>query len=276
MRLVKQFLDFYINSYMHVSFAAFCLTKITLLEFDIKENISPLFVLFATLISYNFIRYYDTSKIYVSFVGWVKIYKRELFLLNLIGLIFLIILILKLKPEALLFLIPFAFATIFYVVPFTSKNKNLRDISGLKLFLITISWAGVTVIFPIINNDYLFTKEMWIIFFQRFIFLFAVTIPFDIRDLKYDTPEMKTIPQSIGVKKSKLLGSVLLLIFFLLDFTRFSVFDNSIFTTILITVTSLVLLNLYTKNMSKYYTSFWMESLPIFWFLLSLAVDMLK
>ncbi len=275
MGLLKRFFDFYINSYIHVSIAAFCLTKITLLQFGITENISPLFVLFATLISYNFIRYYDSSKTYVSFIGWVKIHKMELFLLNLISLIFLIILTLKLKSKALLLLIPFALVTIFYVVPFTSKNKNLRDISGLKLFLITISWAGVTVLFPMINNNYLFTKDVWIIFFQRIIFLFAVTIPFDIRDLKYDTPEMKTIPQSIGIKKSKLLGSVLLLIFFLLDFTHFSVFEHSILTTSLITIISLVLLNFYTENINKYYTSFWMESLPIFWFLLSLAVNIL-
>ncbi|MCD6544919.1 MAG: hypothetical protein J7K34_10480 [Flavobacteriaceae bacterium] len=183
-------------------------------------------------------------------------------------MIFLIVLTLKLKYQALLFLIPFALATIFYVIPFTLQNKNLRDIAGLKLFLITISWAGVTVLFPIMNNDFLLTKDVWIIFFQRFLFLFAVTIPFDIRDLKYDTPEMKTIPQIIGVKKSKLLGSILLLVFYLLDFFRFSTFENSVLTTILITVLSLILLNLSTENKSKYYTSFWMESLPIIWFLL--------
>ncbi len=239
-----------------------------MIEFGIQENISPLFALFATFISYNFIRYYDSSKIYITFTGWLKTHKIELFLLNLVSLIFLIVLTLKLRTEALFLLIPFTLATIFYVVPFTPQNKNLRDISGLKLILITISWAGVTVLFPIINNDYLLTKDVWVTFFQRFIFLFAVTIPFDIRDLKYDTPEKKTIPQIIGVKKSKLLGSFLLLIFYLLDFFRFSGFENSVIITALITVLSLILLNLSTENRSKYYTSFWTESLPILWFLL--------
>ena len=266
---LKRFFEFYINSYMHVSIAAFCLTKITLIEFGIHENTSPLFTLFATLISYNFIRSYDSSKVYITFAGWVKVHKIELFLLNLISLIFLIVLTLKLKYQAFLFLIPFALATLFYVIPITLQNKNLRDIAGLKLFLITISWAGVTVLFPIVNNDFLFTKDVWVTFFQRFLFLFAVTIPFDIRDLKYDTPEMKTIPQIIGVKKSKLLGSILLLVFYLLDFFRFSTFENSVITTTLITVLSLIFLNLYTENKSKYYTSFWMESLPIIWFLLT-------
>ena len=268
MIFLKRFFEFYINSYIHVSIAAFCLTKITLIEFGIQENISPLFALFATFISYNFIRYYDSSKIYITFAGWLKTHKIELFLLNLVSLIFLIVLTLKLRTEALFLLIPFTLATIFYVVPFTPQNKNLRDISGLKLILITISWAGVTVLFPIMNNEYLLTKDVWIVFIQRVIFLFAVTIPFDIRDLKHDTPEMKTIPQIIGVKKSKLLGSFLLLIFYLLDFFRFSGFENSVIITALITVLSLILLNLSTENRSKYYTSFWMESLPILWFLL--------
>ena len=273
MFFLKKFFDFYINSYIHVSIAAFCLTKITLLEFGIHENTSPLFALFATLVSYNFIRYYDISKINMSFANWVKVYKLELFLLNLVSLIFLILLTLKLNSQALFLLIPFALVTFFYVVPFTPKNKNLRTISGLKLFLITISWAGVTVLFPIVNNEYLLTKDVWIVFFQRFIFLFAVTIPFDIRDLKYDIPEMKTLPQTIGIKRSKLLGSALLLVFYLMDFLRFSVFENSVLITTLTTALSLILLNLFTEKKSKYYTSFWIEALPVFWFLLIVLLN---
>ena len=272
MDLIKRFFDFYVNSYIHVSIAAFCLTKITLLEFGITENTSPLFVLFATFISYNFIRYFDISKDYISFTSFVKIYKIELLLLNLVSFIFLIIFTLKLKTVAIFLLIPFALATFFYVVPFTPKNKNLRDISRLKLFLIAISWGGITVLFPIINNDYLLTKDVWFVFFQRFIFLFSITIPFDIRDLKHDTPEIKTLPQTIGIKKSKLLGSVLLLIFFLSDFIRFSIFENSVTITSLLTILSFVLLNIANENRSKYYTSFWIEAAPIFWYFLIILI----
>ena len=267
MQFLKRLLDFYIYSNIHVSFAAYCLTKITLLEFGLKENISPLFIFFATLVSYNFIRYYNISKINTAFSNWIKSHKIHLILLNLISLIFLIILAFKLELEAYFLLIPFALATFFYVVPFTSKNKNLRNTTGLKLFLITISWAGVTVLFPIINNDYLFTKDVWLMFFQRFIFLFAITIPFDIRDLNFDIPEIKTLPQIIGSKKSKYFGSILLLVFFLSEFFSPSIFENSELITLLITVLSLVLLNLYTESKNKYYTSFWVEAIPIFWFL---------
>ena len=272
MGLLKRVFDFYIDSYMHVSIAAFCLTKITLLEFGITENTSPLFVLFATFISYNFIRYYDILKGLTPFVSWMKSHKIELFLLNLISYIFLVIFALKLRYEALFFLIPFALATIFYVVPFTSHNKNLRNISGLKLFLIAISWAGVTVLFPIINNEYLLTKDVWFVFFQRFVFLFAVTIPFDIRDLTYDIPELKTLPQTIGLKKSKLLGSAFLLIFFISDFFRFSIFENSVTITSILTILSFVLLNIVNENRSKYYTSFWIEAIPLFWYLLIILI----
>ena len=268
MQFLKRLLDFYIYSNVHVSFAAYCLTKITLLEFGLKENISPLFVFFATLVSYNFIRYYSISKINIAFANWIKSHKIYLFLLNLFSLIFLIPLTFNLKLESYLLLIPFALATFFYVVPFTSKNKNLRNTTGLKLFLITISWAGVTVLFPIINNDYLFTKDVWLVFFQRFIFLFAITIPFDIRDLNFDVPEIKTLPQIIGLNKSKYLGSILLLIFFISEIFSPSIFDNSVLITLLITILSLVLLNLSTESKNKYYTSFWVEAIPIFWFLI--------
>ena len=268
MQFIKRLLDFYIYSNIHVSIAAYCLTKITLLEFGLNENISPLFVFFATLVSYNFIRYYNILKINIVFAKWIKSNKLQLFLLNLVSLIFLIILIFKLQLQAYFILIPFALATFFYVVPFNSQNINLRNIAGLKLFLITISWAGVTVLFPIINNEYLFTKDVWLVFFQRFIFLFAITIPFDIRDLNFDIPEIRTLPQIIGLKKSKYLGSILLLIFFISEHFSFSIFKNSLLITSMITIISLVLLNLSTEHKSNYYTSFWVEAVPIFWLLI--------
>ena len=47
----------------------------------------------------------------------------------------------------------------------------------------------------------------------HYIYVLAVTIPFDIRDLKHDIPEQRTIPQVVGVRVSKFISIVLLLCF---------------------------------------------------------------
>ncbi len=42
---------------------------------------------------------------------------------------------------------------------------------------------------------------------QRVLLVLAFLIPFEIRDLAYDKPELKTIPQRIGVTQTKIFGS---------------------------------------------------------------------
>lgn len=76
------------------------------------------------------------------------------------------------------------------------KNLHLlRNIPGLKLFLIAFSWAGITVLFPLIQNYMSIRITDWITFIQRFLFVLVITIPFDIRDINYDNNELKTLPQ---------------------------------------------------------------------------------
>jgi 4-hydroxybenzoate polyprenyltransferase len=43
---------------------------------------------------------------------------------------------------------------------------------------------------------------------EKFAFLVAITIPFDIRDMHYDDPGQKTIPQLFGLNKARALAIV--------------------------------------------------------------------
>ena len=44
-------------------------------------------------------------------------------------------------------------------------------------------------------------------------------LPFEIRDMQYDSLKLSTIPQRIGVMKTKIIG-VFMLLFFLLEFFK--------------------------------------------------------
>ena len=91
------------------------------------------------------------------------------------------------------------------------RGKNMRQIPHLKIHLISISWVAVVIVFPSINES----KYEALIgsAIAHYLYVLAVTIPFDIRDLKYDMPEQRTIPQVVGVNASKLISIVLLLCF---------------------------------------------------------------
>ena len=84
MDILKRFFDFYIFSNIHVALAAFCLTKITLIENEIESNLLPFFVLFSTIVSYNLIRFYNVSENKIWFAVFIKKNKN-----TLLGLIFL-------------------------------------------------------------------------------------------------------------------------------------------------------------------------------------------
>jgi hypothetical protein len=74
---------------------------------------------------------------------------------------------------------------------------------------------------------------------------------------------MKTLPQRFGIFKTKLLGIVLLFPFVLLDFFKEKI-EISTFAIAIITALFIGFTNL---KRDKYYTSFWVESVPILWWL---------
>ena len=105
-----------------------------------------------------------------------------------------------------------------YVLPFLKNKKRLRDFDHIKIFLIAIVWAWVTVILPALEIGKGLAIETWLMSIERALFIFAITLPFDIRDLKVDAhSEVKTIPAVIGIKKTKWLGVGVLILAFLLS-----------------------------------------------------------
>ena len=267
MSILKRLFSYYVFSNIHVSIAAFCLVKITLTDYEISDNTIPYFVLISTLVSYNFIRFYQIDDIDKSVSKWIISNKKSLILLNVVALMLLMVLTFKIKLADVLILIPFVFATVFYVVPLSKKKKNLRSIASLKLFLIAFSWAGITVLLPLIHHDISISLNGWVVFVQRFLIMIALAIPFDIRDFKFDKEEIRTLPQTIGVKKSKYLGSAVLLLFFALEFLRNSN-DPTLISAFIVTISSFLLLIFAKKDQNRNYTSFWVEAIPVYWYLI--------
>src|SRR5258708_21742157 len=101
------------------------------------------------------------------------------------------------------------------VLRFKGKRKRLREISYLKIITVAMMWSLLTVILPM--QEYSFhiaSKLAVIIFIERFLFVYSITIPFEIRDMKQELRYgVRTIPVIHGIKTSKRLGYVLLLLF---------------------------------------------------------------
>ena len=146
-------------------------------------------------------------------------------------------------------------------------NKS-RNWAGVKIYIVALCWVGVTLVLPILNAEIPITFDFYLICLRRFIFIFILILIFEIIDLQFDDPHLQTVPQQIGVKRTKILGYVLLLVFCGLEIFNINVnFSSSVLQLILIFVIA-IFLTFANEKRSKYYTSFWVESVPILWWLL--------
>ncbi|MEO6884478.1 MAG: UbiA family prenyltransferase [Bacteroidia bacterium] len=137
-----------------------------------------------------------------------KIAFRFVFFFALAGEIFS--LIYYINWMTFLCLIPIGGISFGYTVPFIKTKRGwirLRDIRGLKIFLITLVLGLVTVVLPVVayaNLSALLRPEIIFIFIRRMLFIFAITIPFDIRDVDYDRQNnIETLPVLFGIPRAK-------------------------------------------------------------------------
>ena len=271
MQVLKKIVDFYIFSNIHVALAGFSITKITLINFGISNNLTPLFVAFSILISYNFIRYYEIKKNKLIWLeSWFFTNTQKIVVLTILAALGLgyILVFTDFNLKSLTILFPFAFMTLFYAVPLFKIGKteiSFRNFPVIKIFSIAISWAGISVFFPLDEGGYQFTSVVYLEFFQRILFLFAIIIPFDIRDVNVDLKSLRTLPQILGITNSKILGTLLLFGFFLLEIFKENFTYFGLLIVLIVSFISGLFLWFSSTDRSRYYTSFWVESIPIIW-----------
>jgi len=134
-------------------------------------------------------------------------------------------------------------------------------------------WAGATVLLPIMAVGRVITWDVGVEILQRFILVLVLLMPFEIRDLKYDSPELKTILQRYGTTRTKDIAIIGALMFFLLTFLKkevdvMEVVGKGIFFLVLA-----MLLLLTKREQSRYFASFWVEALPIFWWIVMVGLE---
>lgn len=100
-----------------------------------------------------------------------------------------------------------------YVIPVGKSGKRLRDLHFLKIFLIAVVWAWITVWLPAAEAGRGFERSVLLMALERAAFIFAITLPFDVRDLMIDRhAHVKTLPSVMGIPLTVALSLFLLLL----------------------------------------------------------------
>ena len=268
----KLLFDYYINSSLHVSFCVICyIISINLIN-QIQVNWEDIaFVFFTTFFSYNFIKF---NELLTSTNKPVSILLKSFFLKALISLVISLYLFFNLSSSKQIFVVIISIVTVLYTIPLISKY-TLRDNPILKIWTVAFCWTMLIVIFPFFGV----LDFVNIVYYSLLIFCLvtAQMIPFEIRDMLKDKDLVKTIIHNYGIKYSKNIGYFVLIIALL--FTMITgyllenlVFKNSILIIILITA---ILVNFSREKQNKYYSSFIVESVPIYWLIVEIGLQIL-
>jgi hypothetical protein len=266
MKFLKQILDFYLNSSIHVALSCCALVCVTFHVFHIQyDEAMALFVFFGTIVGYNFVKYDALVRVKRNPVG------TQLKLISVLSFISVILVgyyFFHLKRITQIVSFGIFAITALYTLPFFPNRKNARNWAGVKIYIVALCWVGATLVLPLINAEIPFTSDFFIKCLQRFILVFVLILVFEIIDLANDDPHLQTVPQTIGVKRTKILGFLLLIPFWGLEVFISTFNYHDAFINLIMVVILMLFIVFATPNRSKYYTSFWVESVPVFWWLM--------
>lgn len=262
--MLKKIVDLYIDSSLHVALSAAVLCYVTGVYFNLEPPLYLTGCLFCgSVVGYNFIKYAPLAPNFISVKGP---YLRGMQVFS--GLNFLVALyfIRNFSFQAFLCTLVIGVLVFFYVFPIHRLRGSIRNIRGLKVYVVALVWALATVILPAVETGLKPDGDLLFETFRRVLFILAITIPFEIRDLELDQPGLHTIPQQIGVRGAKLLGYCLLLLFWILGILMGGeLVGRRWMAEGVLVVVSLVLLSGSGRSQHPFYSGLIVESLPMLW-----------
>ena len=252
MRIWRTLFNFYIDASVHVALAIMCLVYVTDFTNGICRHIVyPSCVFFGTIVAYNFLKY-------VELIAIKRVFTQKTIAVigfTLISFLAFLFFFFWLKRSIQIQIIVAALLVLVY--PF------LRKQGWLKMFLVSVVITIVSVYIPFYLKKPI-VMDYYITLIQRFLFVTSLMIPFEIYDSQLDGKQLNTLPQRFGIRKSKLFGIALLVPFIVMEFLKESVS----LTVVPIGLLTVLAINFTQLKRSKYYTSFWVESIPVVWLVL--------
>ena len=265
-RLIK----FLVNSNIWVAIAVVSLCYLGVEQAPVLPMSFLAFVFFATIFAYSYMRlvqYHGFSQLVLGSLSpqaWITL------IYSLFSGFFTLFFLREIyKPGILGVLLVPVLVSFLYPITFQRADKgftSLRVIPGLKLFLISLTWSYVTVLLPQVLygqiNSLTFTE-----FVFRIVFIAALVIPFDIRDLAHDDPGMQTLPQVMGYKKARELAAFGIFIYQLWLLFKVFLFDADLWMSLAQLAAievGAILIRKATPEKPDTYFSFWIEAIPIF------------
>jgi 4-hydroxybenzoate polyprenyltransferase len=217
MRYLRAIFDFLLYTNLWLAAAALAMAAQTQLLLSGRMHPTPLlgFVFFSTLLLYAIHRLVGLKKLggapSIGRYEKIAVFKKALNALVPAAAALACFWFLELHTSVKLAAIWPSLIALAYVIPLW-RGRRLRDLHYIKIFLIAAAWSWITVYLPAVELGMRKNIPMLAIALERLFFIFALTLPFDIRDLDADRRDgVKTIPGRLGIRRTKWLALACLL-----------------------------------------------------------------
>lgn len=269
---MNSLIRFFINSNIWVAFCVvgFALSSEKLLAAtNFKLSI---FVFFATILTYNFHRIIRIRKGYEhDHKDWQKKNKKTVSFLMFLSVLVSAHYFLSFKLITQYVILIAAIISFLYPL-------LLRQFPFAKIFVIAFVWTISTFLLVVVENNILISQNIIWHFTSRFLLVFAITIPFDIRDLNHDSKNIITIPSFFGVKRAKIIAVFALFVCVIISFFQFFKSDLSLPNLLaligLYVLTFIFIQKSDVKKRERYF-SFWGESLALCGYFLLVVAELI-
>ncbi len=211
--MLKRLIRFYVYSNLHISATAALFVWTSFIIIDISAN--PFYILFifsGTFLIYSLHRIIGPDQMeqplrsqrYLIFDVNKKVTYLILFMITFLAIWAMYNLIYIYR----LYLLAPVIISLFYILPIFNK-KRLRDFNFVKIFCIAAVWSFFYCI-PLFISQ--FKDAIWV-FAEKGLFIFALCIPFDIKDNEADRSQgLRTIGNTLELRTSLTVSGILIVL----------------------------------------------------------------
>lgn len=261
MRFFSALFAFYVRASFHVSAALIALVAYTGLLFGL--TLPPAYygaLYFASVAGYNGIKYGVEPWKHLPAKGAAQ---RQIFWMSMGCLGISFIFLLGLRPVYWVLLGSCSLLAAVYALPVLPGLRNLRSYAGLKVPVVALVWMALSVLIPVYVSEGAIRWDQGVEGFQRFLWVFLLMIPFEVRDLRYDPPELKTLPRRWGVKGVRRIGWALAALFVAACWLKEPLLSADLLSKIVVGILLVAGIQFSREDQSETYAALWVESIPI-------------
>lgn len=235
MKMLRNAFNFllYSNIFIGLGAVGLALSNQLTVENTFTFDNSTWFIFFSTVFTYSYLKYghNSTGVVTTAHRQWAKEYpqlSKNLLLLSLLasGAFFF-----TLSTNNKLIVIGVGVFTAFYgfvSLPFTGSRLKLRDFGLLKTLFVGLVWSVTTVIIPL-EGQYVEPAMLVFLLLRRFLFIFALTLVFEIKDQATDREyHLRTLAMVLGVSKTKIFAQLTLLLLVVINLIQYFFYEISL------------------------------------------------